>query len=250
VLRARRRGQGEETLLARREPGPLDGDPLLLAKYRRGDDDTLALVFDAYAGPLAASVRAGIPFMADGQRMRIGQDLLEQEVEMIVQETFVRAFGEKARNSYDGVRPYRTWLFAIARNLLIDLARGRMRSPRIVALDDVDELIEEQRSPEEAAADGQLAALVTQFAEGLGEPEKSIYRLRYEENKSAREAGQALQMTEIQVRRRDAKLRDQLLAFLRRHGFLTEARVSFGRSLLPGAKSQHAQNASAEGDAT
>ena len=189
--------------------------------------------------------------MADGQSVRIGQDLLEQEVEMIVQETFVRAFSEKARNSYDGVRPYRTWLFAIARNLLIDLARGRLRSPHIVALDDVDELVEEQRSPEEAVADAQLASLVTQFAEGLGEPEKTIYRLRYEENKSAREAGQALQITEIQVRRRDAKLRNQLLAFLRRHGFLTEARVSFGRSLLPGGnKGQQQQNASAEGDAT
>jgi RNA polymerase sigma factor (sigma-70 family) len=236
--------------LARREPGPLDGNPLLLAKYRRGDEDTLALVFDAYAAALAGSVRAGIPFMADGQRMRIGQDLLEQEVEMIVQETFVRAFGEKARHSYDGVRPYRTWLFAIARNLLIDLARGRLRSPRIVALDDVEELVEEQRSPEEAVADAQLASLVTQFTTELGEPEKTIYRLRYEENKSARETGAALQMTEIQVRRRDAKLRDQLLAFLRRHGFLTEARVSFGRSLLPGAKSpSHNASASAEGDA-
>lgn len=168
---------------------------------------------------------------------------------MIVQETFVRAFGEKARNSYDGVRPYRTWLFAIARNLLIDLARARLRSPHIVALDDIDEPIEEQRTPEEAAADAQLAALVTQFADNLGEPEKTIYRLRYEENKSAREAGQALQMTEIQVRRRDAKLRDQLLAFLRRHGFLTDARVTFGRSLLSGRKSASGQQ-SAEGDAS
>lgn len=174
---------------------------------------------------------------------------------MIVQETFVRAFADKARQSYDGVRPYRTWLFAIARNLLIDLARSKMRVPRIVAIDDIDEPIDEDRNPEESAADAQLATLVAQFASELGEPEKTIYRLRYEENKSARETGLAVRMTEIQVRRRDAKLRDQLLDFLRRHGFLNDTQVSFGRSLLPtgkGAANAKAAtvNASAEGDAT
>lgn len=229
----------------------MDGDPVLLAKYRRGDDNTLALVFDAYAGPLAASVRAGIPFMADGQRLRIGHDLLEQEVEMIVQETFVRAFSEKARGSFDGVRPYRTWLFAIARNLLIDLARHRIRGPKIAPIAEIDDFIEEARTPEEAAQDAQLAALVNEFTQGLGEPEKSIYRLRYEENKSARETGVALSMSEIQVRRRDAKLRDRLLGFLRQHGFLTDIKVSFGRSLLPAQKSSPSDGppSSVEGDA-
>ena len=52
-------------------------------------------------------------------------------------------------------------------------------------------------------------------------------------------------MTEIQVRRRDAKLRDHLLGFLRQHGFLTDVKVSFGRSLLPAKTAGH----SAEGDA-
>lgn len=209
---------------------------MLLARFRRGDEEALAIVFDAYVDALGLSVRAGIPFMADGQRMRIGHDLLEQEVEMIVQETFVRAFSEKARLAFDGVRPFRTWLFAIARNLLIDLARERMRAPRVVPIDDED-VADEVRNPEEVAADRELASLVATFTSGLGEPEKSIYRLRYVENKSARETGEALSLTEIQVRRRDARLRDQLLSFLRAHGFLTDARVSFGKSLLPGAKS-------------
>ena len=46
----------------------------------------------------------------------------------LVRETFVRAFAEKARSSFDGLRPYRPFLLRITKNLMIDRFRSRRNS--------------------------------------------------------------------------------------------------------------------------
>ena len=40
-----------------------------------------------------------------------------------MQEAFRRAFEERARSAYDGLRPYRRYLLTITRNLVIDQLR-------------------------------------------------------------------------------------------------------------------------------
>lgn len=63
--------------------------------------------------------------------------------EECVQETFVRAW--RARGRYRPERASeRTWLFAIARNVVVDALRARARRPRLVAQD-------ERRSPDPSA---------------------------------------------------------------------------------------------------
>lgn len=210
----------------------LEGDRELLRAFKRGDPSALALVFDLYAPVVAAGVRHGISFDAQGERMRIGHDLLEHEVEILVADVFSRAFAEQARNAYDGVRPFRRWLLAIARNLLVDAARERKRTVKSVAVDDLETLASDDADPETAVEERELFALVEEFAQQLGEPDKTIYRLRYQDHRSHRETGEALAMSEIQIRRRDARLRDQLLRFLRKHGFLRDHQPSFGTSLI------------------
>jgi RNA polymerase sigma factor (sigma-70 family) len=210
----------------------LEGDLRLLAAFKRGEHDALARVLDLYAPIVATAVRAGIRFTAgDGEVMRIGQDLMEHDVELIVQETFVRAFAESARASYDGVRSFKLWVLTIARNLVIDLAREKWRGVA-VPFESVDRFASDDPAPDETVEENELRRLVDAFAAALEEPDRSVYRLRYEEQKNVRETGVALAMTEIRVRRREAQLRDRLLRYLREHGFLTKARVSFASSLL------------------
>lgn len=51
-----------------------------------------------------------------------------------VQETFLRAW--KARESFTAERAsLRTWLFVIARNVIIDVQRAQQRTPRLVSAD-------------------------------------------------------------------------------------------------------------------
>ena len=63
-----------------------------------------------------------------------------------VQETFLRAW--RARASFDGARgSERTWLFAIARRVVIDVHRARARTPRLVPHDEHPEPAAEAADP-------------------------------------------------------------------------------------------------------
>ena len=55
-----------------------------------------------------------------------------------VQETFLRAW--RSRASFDASRGgARTWLFAIQRNVIVDLQRAQSRLPRIVGADEIQD---------------------------------------------------------------------------------------------------------------
>ena len=58
------------------------------------------------------------------------------EVEEVVQDTFVRAFG--SLDSFRGESTFRTWLLTIARNLLRDRQRSRKRARLHVEIQDND----------------------------------------------------------------------------------------------------------------
>jgi hypothetical protein len=57
--------------------------------------------------------------------------------------------------------------------------------------------------------------------------------LRLIDGKGHRETGVVVGLSEMQVRRRDAQLKQALLTFLRRHGFLRQAPATIGSSLAP-----------------
>src|SRR6185503_20472226 len=59
------------------------------------------------------------------------------ELENAVQEVFARAFEERTRLAYDGLRPYRDFLFGIAKHVALDELRRRHRKSGQSA-DDVD----------------------------------------------------------------------------------------------------------------
>lgn len=68
-----------------------------------------------------------------------------------VQETFLRAW--RSRESYAADRSsLRTWLFAIARNVVIDVQRSAQRLPRLVTAEVLEELPGEDRDPLEPLA--------------------------------------------------------------------------------------------------
>ncbi|PPF32135.1 RNA polymerase [Rathayibacter sp. AY1A2] len=68
-----------------------------------------------------------------------------------VQETFLRAW--RSRASYSAERAStRTWLFAIARNVVIDVHRSRQRLPRLIEAEILEEVPAEDRDPLEPLA--------------------------------------------------------------------------------------------------
>lgn len=93
-----------------------------------GDLDSVRALHDGYAGPLYVfAVR------------RLGD---AEEAEEVVQDTLVRAW--RARDRYDATRgPVAAWLFAIARNLVIDRTRRREARPDDAPLPTLAEPVDE-----------------------------------------------------------------------------------------------------------
>lgn len=210
----------------------LERDRPLLDAFRRGERDALTRVFRSYVDDVAGTLRGGVVVSVDGQRVRVGVGLPEHEVESLIQETFTRAFAVKARAGYDGLRPYGAYLATIARNLLIDRERSRRRE-NIAHIEDLSVLPADERTdPALRLEEQQLGAVVQAVKQSLGEPESSIFRLRFEERQSCRAIADALGLTEIMVRRRETRLRDRLLRDLKTAGFLEHVDIRIGTRLL------------------
>lgn len=213
-------------------PRVLTRDRALLDAFRRGERTVLTAVFRAYVDDVARTIRAGVVVQVEGQRVRVGQQLPEHEVEGLIQETFLRAFSEKARGSYDGLRPYGGWLATIARNLVIDLERKRRRAP-VDAVGEVEsQVVDESADPATMLEEDEASRVLLGVKASLGEPELTIFTLRFEEQQSCRAIADALGTTEIVVRRRETQLRARLLEELRAAGFLKNATIRIGQRLL------------------
>ncbi|MDQ8203410.1 RNA polymerase sigma factor [Pelagicoccus sp. SDUM812003] len=93
-----------------------DDDNELMGRARKGDLDGIGILFERYHGSLVGFFRR-----VDG-RGKIGEDL--------AQETFWRIV--RYRKSFDGRRPFRAWMFQIARNVMNDHLRKSMRAGKVM----------------------------------------------------------------------------------------------------------------------
>lgn len=158
------------------------------------------------------------------QAMRLGA----LDVEDAVQETFLRAFGERARRSYDGLRPFAPWLHALGRATAIDLLRARGKVSRMaIALDpEVLQQRAEGPSPEDAALTTEANGLIAAFRATLDAAEAGLLTLRLLEDVAQESAAPQLGLTRSELRTRERRLREKLAAFL------TERRAQAGAVLL------------------
>ncbi len=216
----------------------LESERAWLDAFRRGEKPALSRVFRAYAPTIAQLLRRGVKINVDGAKMRVGHELPEHEIEAMVQETFLKAFVPRARLSYDGVRPFGAWLTTIAKNIVVDRARATRREARsVVAIDDIETVAEpEPTDPTWRLEESAALRIVDAFKQELEGMDRAVFRLRFEEQKTHKQAAEVLGVSQIVVRRRDTKLRVRILERLRAEGFLRNARVTIGMSLLPRKK--------------
>lgn len=128
-------------------------------------------------------------------RRRLGTDA---EADDALQETFMRAF--KYWHSYDPAREARKWLFGIAHNVCVEIARGRKRHLTVAG---APEAVEE-RSVTEAALD-RLSAQenverVRRELERLPDRARRILELRFFAHMTSAEIAALEDMTETAVR--------------------------------------------------
>ena len=152
-------------------------DRALIARWREGDQRAAAELVARHA-PALARYAASM-----GER---------DEVEELVQDTFVRAFG-----SLDGFREESTlltWLFTIERRLLVDRRRTARRNARLTEID------EEHAVTAANALDGVVAIeteeRVRRAVERLTPTQREVFLLRVNEGLSYREIAGLVGTTE------------------------------------------------------
>jgi len=97
-------------------------DRVLLDGFRAGAPDALGRVYAEYVRKVERLLSAG--FEVRGRGTRVGGACRQpQDLADLVQDVFLRAFSPQGRQAYDGLRDYGPYLFAIARNVLVDWAR-------------------------------------------------------------------------------------------------------------------------------
>lgn len=210
-----------------------------LEAFAQGDRDLLDEVYRHYVGSVEKMLRGGFTFTSKGDTIRFRGIAEPFRLREAVQETFIRAFRKKAREAYDGSRPYRPYLLTIARNLIIDRFRRRSRESELfvhlgdMAYQDEDERAvlervgpDEGPSPEASAWRKQLAETLAEFVSDLDEMESRILKEHLQGPKTQHEMADALGVSRNDVRKHIRLIRKRLLRRLKSRGVIGSLEVA------------------------
>ncbi|HET7631094.1 MAG TPA: RNA polymerase sigma factor [Gemmatimonadaceae bacterium] len=153
------------------------GDQELIDAWRGGDQRAASVLVTRHAPAVARFVASR------GER---------QDVDEVVQDTFVRAFG--AVGAFRGDSSLRTWLFAIARRLMLDRRRAEKRQRLQV------EIAEDDAATEYDALDGVVAdetqARLRGALDGLSPRQREVFTLRVNDGLTYKEIADLVGTTE------------------------------------------------------
>lgn len=161
------------------EPAPgIDApDVDLIARWRAGDERAATLLVDRHATAVARYVAS-----------LGGREALDE----VVQDAFVRAFG--SLESFRGDSSFRTWLFTIARRLVLDRRRARRRQRETVDLQDGD-LATEYSALDSLVAD-EAQEKMRGAIERLTPTQREVFTLRINDGLSYKEIAEVVGTTE------------------------------------------------------
>jgi len=149
----------------------------LIRRWRTGENAAASQLVGRHAEALARFVASA------GER---------DQVDEIVQDTFVRAFA--AIDSFRGDSSFRTWLFTIARRLLMDRRRAERRS-RIVGSVEEGDAVTQFDALDTIVADESLQR-VHSAVEALSPKQREVFLLRVEQGLSYKEIATIVESTE------------------------------------------------------
>lgn len=142
----------------------------------------------AYAELLRATARLLKPFLS--RRLRFSN-----EVDDLLQEILLSI--HKARHTYDGQRPYKPWVYAIAKFRLLDHLRAHY-ADQLRDAEDYDEL--EEILPDDVTETAISYESISAEVEKLPEKQATILRLMHHDGYTAKEVAAKMGMNESAVK--------------------------------------------------
>jgi RNA polymerase sigma-70 factor, ECF subfamily len=159
------------------EPNENSTDLELIARWSAGDERAATRLVERHAPALARFA------VSLGQRT---------DVEEVVQDTFVRAFG--SIDTFRADSSLRTWLFTIERRLILDRRRAERRRRDDTSVDEVDAATEFDALDEIVAEEAE--ARVRRAVDRLSRLQREVFLLRVNEGLSYKEIAEVVGSTE------------------------------------------------------
>lgn len=152
-------------------------DQGLVERWQAGDERAASAIVERHAPALKRfAVSLGV----------------REEVDELVQDTFVRAFG--ALDSFRSESSLRTWLFTIERRLVLDRRRTELRRRNEVEVSDSD-VVTGYDALDTIVAD-EVKARVSRALEKLSRMQREVFVLRVQEGRSYKEIADILASSE------------------------------------------------------
>src|SRR5256885_3936122 len=159
------------------ERRPEDTDVELINRWKAGDSRAATQLVGRHSQALARFAASA------GER---------EGIEEIVQDTFVRGFA--SLDSFRGESSLRTWLFTIARRLLLDRRRTERRRGEVVEVQDDDAVTE--FDPLDAVVADETERRMREAVGRLTPTQREVFTLRVSEGMSYKEIANAAGTTE------------------------------------------------------
>ena len=154
-----------------------DVDARLIERYRAGDERAATELVERHAAALA----------------RFAASLGERdEIEELVQDTFVRAF--QALDGFRSDSSLRTWLFTIERRLILDRRRASTRRHARLSFGEADATVE--HTALDAVVAEETEARLQRAIARLSPTQREVFVLRVAEGRSYREIAEIAGTTE------------------------------------------------------
>ena len=152
-------------------------DQALIERWRAGDERAATAIVERHAPALARFA------------LSLG---VRDDIDELVQDTFVRAFG--ALETFRADSALRTWLFTIERRLVLDRRRAARRQPDLV------EVMPEDAATGFHALDAleadETAGRVRQAMARLSPMQRDVFTLRVQEGRAYKDIAEVLGTTE------------------------------------------------------
>jgi len=152
-------------------------DQQLIERWKSGDSRAATQLVARHADALARFAASS------GER---------EEIEQLVQDTFVRAFG--SLDSFRGESSLRTWLLTIERRLMLDRRRADMRQKTMVPIEDVDAATGYDALDEMIADEAET--MVRRAVEALSPMQREVFTMRVDQGLSYNEIAAVVGSTE------------------------------------------------------
>jgi RNA polymerase sigma factor (sigma-70 family) len=210
-------------------------DPQLLQAYRQGATWAFERLYRSNAVSVQRFLLGGFTFVSRGRTCRYRGGNAGVDVDAIVQETFTRAFSSSTRSNYDGERPFKTYLLAIAKNLVLrELARHDRHSSLDAMQDTTDlvlrkarhgggnSLLPEDKSPEKISADAELSTIIRGYSAALDDEERSFFNHRFAAGLTQEATAEEMGCTRARVKLLEKRLRESFLVAMRDRGYFVD----------------------------